>query len=103
MTVPETTVCLNDGLILGQDDVGSAGQTFPVNPEPVASTMKALTQEQLQLRVFSFDAGHHPASSFSGNDVSHAPPRRRMTQAASGSAVSVETEDRARAISPATA
>ena len=74
MAVPEATVDEDHGAILGQDEVGFAGQGFvfrAVHREPVAEPVEHRAQGQFRLRVASPDAGHDLGAFFRSEDVGH--------------------------------
>ena len=70
MSMPETAVDKQHGIPLREYQVGLSGKGC-VNSETKAFRVKGLAQEDFRLRVLSPDAGHHPASYFRRNDVSH--------------------------------
>lgn len=72
VSMPETAMDEQHGVPLGEHHVGLSGKGS-VNSETKASRVKGLAEEDFRLRVLSPDAGHHPASYFRRNDVSHLP------------------------------
>jgi hypothetical protein len=78
VSMPEASIRLDDGTVARQHDVGSTGEFLSMKAKSETLAMKAAAEQHFQPGVLSLDAGHHPASGFLGNDVSHAPsPRRR--------------------------
>mgnify|MGYP002776994763 CR=1 FL=1 len=69
--VPEAAVDEDYGATLRQNDIGLAGQVFPVQPEAIAGGVEKLTNQQLRLGILAPDAGHIEGALGGGMDVGH--------------------------------
>lgn len=69
--MPEAAMNEDYGAILRENEIGFAGQALVMKNVTEAACMQPLAHNHLRLRVFSPDAGHHPASHFRRDDVSH--------------------------------
>ena len=71
VAVPEAAVDEDDGAVLGQDEVGGAGETFVIEPVPVALAPQCIPDGPLRGRVFGVDLRHYLVSLFRGHSVRH--------------------------------
>lgn len=58
VAVPEAAVDEDDGAVLGQDEVGGAGEAFVIEPVPVALVPQCVPDGPLRGGVPGTDAGH---------------------------------------------
>jgi hypothetical protein len=70
MSVPETAVREQHSAPSWKNDIGPSRQRS-MKPEPESCHVQRATQENFRLRVFSANAGHHPASNLWFYDISH--------------------------------
>jgi hypothetical protein len=69
MPVPETAINENHGAKPGKREVGLSGQVLTVQPEAVTPRMEPPPNRNFRLGVLATDAGHHPASNRSVNNI----------------------------------
>jgi len=69
--VPKTTMNKDYSLILGEYKIWFARKALVVENVTEAFCMQAPPDNHFGFRIFSPDAGHHPASYLGRNDVSH--------------------------------
>lgn len=62
VTVPEAAMDEDDHSPRGEYDVRATREIAPVQPEPVAQTMKQAPHGQFRLRVLASDAAHEQAA-----------------------------------------
>ena len=70
MTVPETSIDLNDGLIARKHKVGLAGKILNMQSIAEPSSMQAPADQKLRFCILAPDSRHHLASFFRANSVS---------------------------------
>lgn len=71
MLMPETATDVNDGAEAPKHNVRATGQPPIVQPVAKTSGMEESAYEHLRLGVLAPDAGHHPASCCTINDIRH--------------------------------
>ena len=71
MAMPEAAMDEDHSTILGEDKVGFAGQALVMKDIAKALCVQSAPDHHLGLCVLPPDAGHHPASDFRRNNVSH--------------------------------
>ncbi len=57
--MPETSVDEDDGLMLGQDDIRTAGQISAMKPEAVAHPVQHTTDDHLRYGILSPHLTHY--------------------------------------------
>ncbi len=62
MAVPEAAVDEDDRVVFGKDDIGFAGEVFPVQAEAVAGAVEHGADLQLGLGILAADLRHVPRS-----------------------------------------
>ena len=71
MAVPEAAVDEDDGAVLGQDEVGGAGETLVIEPVPVALVPQCVPDSPLRTGVLGVDLRHYLVSLLWGHSVRH--------------------------------
>lgn len=69
--MPKASMDEDYGPVFGKNKVGFAGQALVVKNITKASRVQASPDNHFRLCILPPDAGHHPASHFRRNDVSH--------------------------------
>lgn len=67
--MPEATVDEDDGFVFRQDDVGLARKILSLDAKTEPLCMEDGAEQEFRFGVLAFDAGHHPAALFSGNNI----------------------------------
>ena len=89
MTVPETAVDEDDGLVFREDEVGLAGERAverAVHRETIAETVEDRAQGEFGFRVAPANAGHDLGALFRSEDV-HTGTERGMWNSQSGNVI----------------
>lgn len=73
VAVPEASVDENDGAVLGQDEIGGAGEAAVIEPVPVALVPQCVPDGPLRGGVLGTDAGHVVRPLGWGHSVRHVP------------------------------
>jgi len=74
MSVPETSVHKDDGLVFGENDIGAAGEFFViggVDRKAVAGLVEQAAELDLGLGVFALYSRHIPGTAFFCQMISH--------------------------------
>jgi hypothetical protein len=71
MSMPETTMDKDNGLVFGQDDIRPARQVPGVKPVAKPSGMQCTPNHQLRLGVLSADPRHHPRPGLAVDSIDH--------------------------------
>jgi hypothetical protein len=72
MSMPETPMHENDGVVLGQDNVRFARQIRPMKPKPEAGVVEKFSNNNLGGGVFRFHPPHCVTTLFPTYLVGHA-------------------------------
>ena len=72
MHVPKTTMNKNYSPIFWKNYIRLARHVLGMKTKTKAVAMQDAANQQFRLRIFSPDAGHHPASGGLVDDISHA-------------------------------
>src|SRR5206468_1076898 len=75
--VPEASVHKDREPVTREDQVGAAGEVFPMEPEPMARCVRCLAHGDLGRSAFGVHPAHDPASFDSVYRVGHAAPGPR--------------------------
>ena len=71
VAVPEAAVDEDDGAVLGQDEVGGAGEAAVIEPVPVAFVPQCVPDSPLRTGVLGVDLRHYLVSLLWGHSVRH--------------------------------
>lgn len=69
MPMPEASVNEHGGAVARQDQIGAAGQTPVMEPEPQAETVESRPEDPLRAGVAPANGGHHPRSGGRIDDI----------------------------------